>query len=83
MFRLILLLLALPLMAVAAGEKFFSNQDLADRYQVPISTVRYWRAIGTGPQGFRVGGHVRYDPDEVLRWEREQAKAGRERREAS
>jgi hypothetical protein len=70
-------------MAVSAGDRYLSNQDLAKRYQVPLSTIRYWRMTGYGPAGFRMGGYVRYDPAEVRRWEREKQRAGRDRQEAS
>jgi predicted DNA-binding transcriptional regulator AlpA len=48
---------------------YLSNEDLATRYGVPIKTVRKWRYEGTGPQGFRVGRHVRYREADVRRWE--------------
>jgi hypothetical protein len=82
MFRLFLLLLATAAMAVSVGDHWLTNEDLARRYQVPISTVRYWRLTGTGPRGVLIRSHVRYDPAEVRRWEREQERAERERQEA-
>jgi hypothetical protein len=35
---------------------------------VPVSTLHQWRYLGTGPDAFRVGKHLRYDPDVVRRW---------------
>jgi hypothetical protein len=83
MFRLAVLLLATQVtMAVAAGEHWLTNRDLAERFQVPLSTVRYWRLTGTGPRGILFRSHVRYDPAEVRRWEREMARADPKRQEA-
>jgi hypothetical protein len=35
--------------------------------------VRYWRMIGYGPRGVRIGRQVLYPADEVARFEAEQA----------
>jgi hypothetical protein len=35
---------------------------------VPVATLHRWRYLGTGPAAFRVGKHLRYDPDVVRRW---------------
>ena len=35
---------------------------------VPVSTLHQWRYLGRGPAAFRVGKHLRYDPDAVRRW---------------
>ncbi|KIX79604.1 DNA-binding protein [Streptomyces sp. MBRL 601] len=42
--------------------------DLADLLGVPVETVYQWRRKGTGPRGFRVGRHLRYDPEDVRAW---------------
>jgi hypothetical protein len=74
--RLTLLLLLAPVaMATAAGIAYWTNEDLAERYQVSLRTVRHWRFTGTGPPGIRIGGLVRYDPAEVRAWEREKRRA--------
>lgn len=43
-------------------------EQLAARLQVPVGTVRKWRAQGTGPKGIRVGRFVRYRPADVDAW---------------
>lgn len=53
--------------------QWFSNEDVAERYNVSVATVRKWRHEGTGPRGVRFGRHVRYSATELERWEREQA----------
>ncbi|MGW3664062.1 helix-turn-helix domain-containing protein [Streptomyces sp. NPDC005141] len=42
--------------------------DVAELLGVPIETVYQWRRKRTGPRGFRVGRHLRYDPDDVRVW---------------
>ncbi|MFI8996987.1 helix-turn-helix transcriptional regulator [Streptomyces sp. NPDC053542] len=53
-------------------ERFLTPLDLADLFGVPVETVYQWRRKRTGPRGFRVGKHVRYDPEVVHRWVAEQ-----------
>jgi excisionase family DNA binding protein len=62
-----------------ASMRWFSSEELATRFGVPVSTVRKWRHEGTGPQGVKFGRHVRYEAAEVERWEREQAAASMRR----
>lgn len=52
--------------------RLLSMQDLADRYGVPLQTVRVWRTKGYGPQGFPVGRFVRYRVADVEAWEQSQ-----------
>lgn len=52
-----------------------SMQDLADRFQVPLQTVRIWRHKGYGPAGFPVGRFVRYRLADVVAWEQAQLDA--------
>ena len=45
--------------------------------RAPVSTVRYWRHLGTGPRSFRLGRRVVYRRHEVEQWlsEREMSDA--------
>jgi excisionase family DNA binding protein len=44
-------------------------EQLADRLQVPVGTIRKWRAQGSGgPPGIRIGKYVRYRPSDVDAW---------------
>lgn len=52
--------------------RWLSNEDLAERYGVPLATIRKWRHEARGPAGVRFGRHVRYSLVEVERWEAEQ-----------
>jgi DNA-binding transcriptional MerR regulator len=41
---------------------------VAEFLGVPVTTLHRWRYEGIGPHAFRVGRHLRYDPDVVRRW---------------
>lgn len=56
-----------------AGDDLLSMQEVADLVRVPVATLRYWRHLGTGPRGFRVGRSVRYWHNEVVHWLEEQS----------
>ncbi|MEU3407031.1 helix-turn-helix domain-containing protein [Streptomyces sp. NPDC006670] len=49
-------------------ERYFTPVDLAGLLGVPLETVYQWRRKRTGPRGFRVGVHLRYDPEDVRAW---------------
>ena len=48
--------------------RYLTPVDLADLLGVPLETVYQWRRKQTGPRGFRVGRHLRYDPEDVRAW---------------
>lgn len=56
---------------------YLTSDELAERYQVPVQTVRYWRHMGTGPKAVKIGRFVRYRMDAVLMWEKELEAAAR------
>ena len=35
---------------------------------IPLATIYRWRSRGDGPEGIRVGRHVRYRLEDVERW---------------
>jgi excisionase family DNA binding protein len=49
-------------------DRYLTPEDLASLLSVPLETVYQWRKKRTGPPGFRVGKHLRYDPAAVHRW---------------
>lgn len=56
-----------------SAAQWLSTEQVAERYGVPVSTVRKWRHLGvTGPRGVKFGRHVRYSLAELERWEQEQ-----------
>lgn len=60
-----------------------TTNEVAALLRTSPATVRYWRHIGTGPAGFKLGRRVLYDARAVQRWlERKQAEeSGLGRRE--
>jgi excisionase family DNA binding protein len=54
---------------------YMTTEEVAALVRQPSETVRYWRHVGKGPKGFKVGRRVLYDQAEVLAW-LEAAKAG-------
>ncbi|MFF3250132.1 helix-turn-helix domain-containing protein [Actinacidiphila glaucinigra] len=55
-------------MARPLPTRYLTPVDLADLLGVPLETVYQWRRKRIGPRGFRVGRHLRYDPEDVRRW---------------
>jgi len=55
-------------MGIAAMEKLWSTQELADFLGLPIQTIYQWRKRNYGPPGRRMGKHIRYRRAEVERW---------------
>ncbi|NEA42896.1 helix-turn-helix domain-containing protein [Streptomyces sp. SID11385] len=54
-------------------DRYLTPEDLAALFAVPLETVYAWRRKRTGPPGFRVGKHLRYDPAAVRAWVTEQS----------
>ncbi|MGA5192481.1 helix-turn-helix transcriptional regulator [Streptomyces exfoliatus] len=55
-------------MARALPQRYLTPTDLADLPGVPLETIYQWRRKDTGPRGFRVGRHLRFDPEDVRVW---------------
>ncbi len=47
-------------------------KELAEHCGVPELTVYEWRRYGKGPPAYKIGKHLRFDPDEVADWVRSQ-----------
>jgi hypothetical protein len=65
---------------VAELAQFPCAEDLADAgldpsvfLGIPVPTLYRWRRYRCGPPGHRIGRHLRYLPDEVIAWLREQS----------
>ncbi|MBM7808194.1 excisionase family DNA binding protein [Geodermatophilus bullaregiensis] len=43
--------------------------------RTPVATLRYWRHLGIGPAGFRLGRRVLYRRDDLDRWVEDQRTA--------
>ena len=46
--------------------------ELSHILGIPVASIHRWRTIGYGPQGFKVGRFVKWDPAEVEQWVAEQ-----------
>lgn len=57
-----------------AGDELMTLKEVAALVCVPEATLRYWRHLGTGPHGFRIGRSVRYWRNEVIHWLGEQSR---------
>jgi predicted DNA-binding transcriptional regulator AlpA len=50
-------------------DQYLTPEDLVILLRLPsVDTVYQWRRKGTGPRGFRVGRHLRFDPEDVRAW---------------
>jgi hypothetical protein len=49
-------------------DDFLDTNTLAELARTAPGTVRYWRHVGYGPAGFKVGRRVLYRRTEVSRW---------------
>ncbi|MFK0234250.1 helix-turn-helix transcriptional regulator [Streptomyces vinaceus] len=63
-----------PRATLRAGlpDRYLTPDDVAELLAVPLETLYQWRKKRTGPPGFRVGKHTRYDPIDVYTWIAEQ-----------
>jgi hypothetical protein len=57
---------------VATQRIWLTTEDVAERFRTSPGTVRYWRHIGYGPKGVRIGRRTLYDATGVDAWEAEQ-----------
>jgi predicted DNA-binding transcriptional regulator AlpA len=57
-------------MSSAAGnDEWLTEAELSREYRVPRSTLRWWRAKGTGPRHYRLSERVvRYRRSQVDEW---------------
>jgi len=53
-------------------DRLWTAEETAAYLQVPKATLYQWRYLGTGPKAGRVGRHLRYDPEDVKAWFRNQ-----------
>ena len=56
-----------------AGDKLLTLAEAAGVLRAPVETMRHWRKVGKGPEGFKVGRRVVYRESDVLRWIDDQA----------
>jgi len=58
-------------------EQLLTTNEVAELYRTSPATIRYWRHIGYGPNGRKVGRRVLYERSEVESfWEALRAEPG-------
>ena len=55
-------------MEQAKRERLWSHAETAEYLGLPESTLHALNYKGTGPRSYKVGGHRRYAPADVLAW---------------
>ncbi len=55
--------------AQEAVDAYKTTFEVAERYRTSPGTVRYWRHIGYGPRGVRVGRRTLYPESEIAAWD--------------
>lgn len=50
------------------SNQLISTRDLSKRWDIPESTLRYWRCAGIGPAYVKLGGRIKYDLVDVERY---------------
>ena len=53
-------------------DRLWTADETAAYLQIPKATLYQWRYLGIGPKAGRVGRHLRYDPEDVKAWFRNQ-----------
>lgn len=55
-----------------ALNRLWTVDDVAAFLGVPVATLYQWRYHRMGPQGRKIGRHLRYVPQDVMSWVQEQ-----------
>ena len=56
-------------------EDLLTTAEVAAITRTPASTLRYWRHLGSGPRGFRMGRRVMFRREDLDQWLAEQLHA--------
>ena len=57
----------------APRDHLWTVEELSAYLDIPVPTLYRWRRVSYGPPAHRIGRHLRYVPDEVRAWLREQS----------
>ena len=57
---------------MARIDDLWDVDDVSRYLRIPVATLYQWRHLGTGPKSRRIGRHLRYVPEDVVSWVREQ-----------
>ncbi|MGD0904848.1 MAG: helix-turn-helix domain-containing protein [Terracidiphilus sp.] len=61
---------------VVMKERYLTEIQVAERTHISLATLRRWRLENRGPKYRKFGSLVRYDEDELNRWEEAQPFGG-------
>lgn len=56
----------------ADTDRLWTTEEAARFLGIPKATLYQWRYLGIGPKAGRVGRYLRYHPDDVIAWFRQQ-----------
>ena len=59
-------------MTTPVTQPLWTVEDVSAYLGVPVETLYRWRKVRYGPRAARVGRHLRYDPEDVRAWLRDQ-----------
>ncbi len=62
----------MPINDSSSATDLMTLVETAACLRTPVATLRYWRHLGEGPAGFRLGRRVVYRRGDVDRWVTEQ-----------
>lgn len=51
-----------------AVDRLWTIREVSAFLGIPVATLHQWRYLGTGPEAYRVGKHLRYSPVAVQAW---------------
>lgn len=57
-----------PAADTTSSSELLTVDEAAELLRTPVGTLRYWRHLGIGPNGFRLGRRVVYRRDDLERW---------------
>ena len=49
-------------------DRLWTIQEVSAFLGIPVATLHQWRYLGTGPDAYSVGKHLRYNPVAVQAW---------------
>lgn len=49
-------------------DRLWTIREVSAFLGIPVATLHQWRYLGTGPDAYRVGKHLRYSPVAVQVW---------------
>jgi excisionase family DNA binding protein len=52
--------------------RLLTTFEVAEYLAVPVSTIHRWRYVGEGPPAAKIGKHLRFDCQDLMRWVEEQ-----------